>query len=140
MLRAHFDSPIREMCAKTELLRLKQKKGEDACTYMARTRSLMHRVPGFDEKTALIKWIYGLRRPFCIEAIKVGPKTLAEAEILVVHMEDALKGRKCDDQQKKKSQRGKHAGNSGRNLRRQSKTQKPSKRKQGRIFHDIARY
>jgi hypothetical protein len=64
LLRAHFDSPVREMRARAELLRLSEKQGEDACTYMARTRSLMHKVPGFDEKTAVLKWIYGLRQPF----------------------------------------------------------------------------
>ena len=55
LLRAQFDSPTREMRARTELCRLSQKKGEDACAYMARTKSLMRKVPGFDEKTAVIK-------------------------------------------------------------------------------------
>ena len=103
MLRARFESPIRESRARTKLLKLSQKKGEDACTYMARTRSLWQRVPGTDEQTALLAWIYGLREPFCFEAAKTGPKTLAEAEFLVTRMEDAISGKADSDRQNERN-------------------------------------
>ena len=61
LLRAQFESPVRETRARTELLNLAQRKGENAVTYMARTKSLLHRVPGYDMKTALQQWILGLR-------------------------------------------------------------------------------
>ena len=53
ILRAQFDSPVRESRARIELLKLVQRKGENACTYMARTKSLLYKVPGFEMKTAL---------------------------------------------------------------------------------------
>ena len=46
LLRTQFESPVRENRARTELLSLAQRKGENACTYMARTKSLLHKVPG----------------------------------------------------------------------------------------------
>ena len=97
LLRARFESPIHESRARTKLLKLSQKKGEDACKYMARTRSLLQRVPGMDEKTALLSWIYGLREPFRFEAAKTAPRTLAEAEVLVACMEDAFSGKADSD-------------------------------------------
>ena len=61
LLQAQFESPVRETRARTELLNLSQRKGENACTYMARTKSLLHKVPGYDTKTALQQWLLGLR-------------------------------------------------------------------------------
>ena len=120
MLRARFESPIRESRAMTKLLQLSQRKGEDACTYMAQTRSLLQRVPGTDEKTALLLWIYGLREPFRFEAAKTNPKSLAEAEILVASMEDAISGKADSDQQNERNKRRKHAGKPSRIVRNPS--------------------
>ena len=53
LLQTAFESPVREQRARSELLNLQQRSGENACTYMARTRALLHKVPGYDEKTAL---------------------------------------------------------------------------------------
>jgi hypothetical protein len=121
LLRAQFESPIRENRAKTKLLKLSQKKGEDSCTYMARMKSLLHKVPGFEEKNALQLWIYGLRQPFQFEVAKVGPKTLAEAELLVARMEDVYSGKADSDQQNNKNKRGKNAGKTGRILRNRTR-------------------
>ena len=89
LLRAQFESPVREQRARTELLTLAQKKGENAVTYMARTKSLLHRVPGYDMKTALQQWILGLRQPYRLEAAKENPRTLAAAKHLVARLEEA---------------------------------------------------
>ena len=89
LLSAQFESPVRETRARTQLLQLSQKKGENASTYMARTKSLLHRVPGYDMKTALQQWILGLRQPYRLEAAKAAPKTLSEAELLISRLEDA---------------------------------------------------
>ena len=121
LLRAQFDSPIRESHARTKLLKLTQKKGEDACTYMARTKSLLYRVPGFEEKTALQLWIFGLRQPFRFEVAKAAPETLAKAESLVARMEDAFSGKAESDQQSKKNKRKQYAGFTGTKLERQSR-------------------
>ena len=63
LLQAQLESPMRETRAQTELLHLHQRKGENACTYMARTKSLLHKVPGYDMKTALQQWLLRLRQP-----------------------------------------------------------------------------
>ena len=125
LLRAQFESPVRENRARAELLRLQQRSTETASTYMARMKTLLTKVPGYDYKTALQQWILGLRQPFRLEAAKAYPKTLAEAEALVCRLEDAMefcKGGREDsskqkasgsgnqDQQKKKSQRYRQTG------------------------------
>ena len=69
---------------------LQQRSGENASTYMARTRALLHRVPGYDEKTALQQWLLGLRQPYRLEAAKQYPRTMAEAELLVSRLEDIM--------------------------------------------------
>ena len=141
LLRAQFESPVRETRARTELLNLSQRKGENACTYMARTHSLLHRVPGYDMKTALQQWVLGLRQPYRLEAAKAAPKTLAEAEALVARLEDAYefskagkdesssqkgaKGKAEGDQQGKKKKANKNEGNTGGNW---------GKNKQGQQF------
>ena len=53
LLRTAFESPVREQRARSELLTLQQRSGENASTYMAQTRALLHKVPGYDEKNAL---------------------------------------------------------------------------------------
>ena len=103
LLRAQFESPIRESRARTKLLKLSQRKGEDACSYMARTKSLLHRVPGVDETMAMQLWMRGLRQPWRFEAAKSFPKTLAEAESLVARMEDAFSGRADSDQRNRRN-------------------------------------
>ena len=120
LLRARFESPIRESRARTRLLKLSQKTGEDACKYMARTRSLLQRVPRTDEQTALWWWIYGLRQPFRFEAAMSDPKTLAEAEFFVARMEDVISGKADSDQRNERKKRRKHAGKSGRIVRHPS--------------------
>ena len=90
LLQAQFESPVRETRARTELLHLHQRKGENACTYMARTKSLLHKVPGYDMKTALQQWLFGLRQPYRLEAAKAFPKDLSEAERIVARLEDAM--------------------------------------------------
>ena len=103
LLRAQFESPICESRARTKLLKLSQRKWEDACAYMAHTKSLLHRVPGVDETMAMQLWIRGLRQPFCIEAAKSFPRTLAKAESLVACMEDAISGKASSDQQSRRN-------------------------------------
>ena len=76
-----------------------------------------------DEKTALLSWIYGLREPFRFEAAKTSPKTLAEAEMLVACMEDAISGKADSDRQNERNKQGKHAGNSSRIVRTPPKAQ-----------------
>ena len=90
LLKAQFESPVRETRARVELIHLGQKKGENASTYMARTKTLLHKVPGYDLKTALQQWVLGLRQPYRLEAAKASPQTLAEAERLVARLEDAM--------------------------------------------------
>jgi hypothetical protein len=112
LLRGAFESPVREQRARSELLNLHQKSGENASTYMSRTRALLHKVPGYDEKTALQQWILGLRQPYRLEAAKAFPKTLAEAELLVARLEDATefaKGGRDDGQKGKQSKTGDEA-------------------------------
>ena len=103
LLRTAFESPIREQRARSELLNLQQRTGENASSYMARTHALLHKVPGYDERTALQQWVLGLRQPYRLEAAKQYPKTLAEAETLVARLEDAMEFAKGgrDDTQKK---------------------------------------
>ena len=74
---------------------------------MARTRALLHKVPGYDEKTALHHWMLGLRQPYRLEAARQYPKTLTEAEALVARFEDAMEFAKGgrDDAQKKSQQK-----------------------------------
>ena len=129
LLKTQFESPVRENRARTELLSLAQRKGENACTYMARTKTLLHKVPGYDMKTALQQWILGLRQPYRLEAAKSAPRTLAEAELLVSPLEDACefskagkeesssgsKNKSSSDQQQGKKKANKNAGNSGGN-------------------------
>ena len=112
LLRTAFESPVREQRARSELLTLHQRSGENASTYMARTRALLHKVPGYDEKTALQQWLLGLRQPYRLEAVKQYPKTMAEAELLVSRLEDAMEFAKGgrDDAQKPKQPK---AGNDG---------------------------
>ena len=61
LLKAQFESPVHESRARVELIHLSQKKGENASTYMARTKNLLHKVPGYDLKMALQQWLLGLR-------------------------------------------------------------------------------
>ena len=82
----------------TRLLKLSQRAGEDSCAYMARTKSLLHWVPGFQESFALQYWIKGLRQPYRLEVAKTGSETLAEAEALVARMEDICKWSDGSDQ------------------------------------------
>ena len=102
LLRTAFESPVREQRARSELLNLQQRTGENASSYMARTRALLHKVPGYDERTALQQWVLGLRQPYRLEAAKQYPKTLAEAETLVARLKDAMEFAKGgrDDQNK----------------------------------------
>jgi hypothetical protein len=104
LLRAAFESPVREQRARTELLRLQQRSGENAATYMARTKALLTRVPGYDTKTVIQQWVLGLRQPHRYEVAKTYPRTLAEAETLVSRLEDAMEFAKSgrDDQTKQK--------------------------------------
>ena len=53
LLRAQFESPVRENRARAELLRLAQKAEENASIYKARMKMLLSRVPKYDTKTAL---------------------------------------------------------------------------------------
>ena len=129
ILRAQFESPVRESRARIELLKLAQWKGENACTYMARTKSPLYKVPGFEMKSALQQWILGLRQPYRLEAAKSAPQTLAEAELLVSRLEDAYefskagkeesssgsKNKTSSDQQQGKKKTKNNAGNTGRN-------------------------
>jgi hypothetical protein len=114
LLRAQFESPIRETRARIELLNLSQRKGENAVTYMSRTKSLLHKVPGYDMKMVLQQWILGLRQPYRLEAAKAAPKTLAEAEHLVARLEEAIEFSKCgkdEGSSTKKDNGGDQAGN-----------------------------
>ena len=86
LLKAQFESPVCETRARVELIHLGQKKGENASAYMARTKTLLHKVPGYDLKTALQQWVLGLRQPYRLEVAKASPQTLAEAERLVVRL------------------------------------------------------
>ena len=109
LLRTTFESPVREQRARTELLNLQQRSGENASAYMARTRTLLHKVPGYDEKTALQQWLLGLRQPYRLEAAKQYPKTMAEAELLVSRLEDAMefaRGGRDDQAKTRQTQRG----------------------------------
>ena len=92
LLRTAFESPVREQRARTELLNLQQRPGENASTYMARTRALLHKVPGYDEKTALQQWLLGLRQPYRseLEDPEPYPRIMAEAEHLVSRLEFAM--------------------------------------------------
>ena len=113
LLRSAFESPVREQRARSELLNLQQRSGENASTYMARTRALLHKVPGYDEKTALQQWLLGLRQPYRLEAAKQYPKTMAEAELLVSRLEDAMefaKGGRDDTQKAKQPKTGNDTG------------------------------
>lgn len=112
LLTAQFESPVRESRARTELLNLQQRKGENACAYMARTKTLLYKVPGFDMKSALQQWLLGLRQPFRLEAAKAFPRTLAEAERLVARLEDAMEFAKAgkDDTQPGKMAKGNNGG------------------------------
>ena len=114
LLTAQFESPVRETRARTELLTLHQKKGENVVTYMARTKSLLHRVPGYDMKTALQQWILGLRQPYRLEPAKDNPSTLAAAEHLVARLEEAYefsKSGKEESSSTKKGNNGDQVGN-----------------------------
>ena len=129
LLRSQFESLVRENRARTKLLSLAQRKGENACIYMACTKSLLHRVPGYDMKTALQQWILGLWQPYRLEAAKSAPKTPAEAELLVSRLEDTYelskagkeesssgsKNKSSSDQQQGKKKANKNAGNTGGN-------------------------
>ena len=146
LLRAQFESPVRETRARTELLQLTQRKGENASTYMARTKSLLHRVPGYDMKTALQQWILGLRQPYRLEAAKANPKTLSEAELLISRLEDAYEfsnaakgdnsqqkgaqGKSEGKQQDKKKNPNKMEGKSGGNWDNKNKVQQGSASRQ----------
>ena len=121
LLRTAFESPVREQRVRSELLNLQQRTGENASSYMARTRALLHKVPGYDERTALQQWILGLRQPYRLEAAKQYPKTLAEAETLVARLEDAMefaRGGRDDQAKTRQTQRG------------QQQTQKPQQTSQ----------
>ena len=76
LLRAQFELPMCEHKARAELCNLAQKKGESACAYMACTKALIHKVPGYDMRTALHQWLTGLHPPYRLEAAKVGPKDI----------------------------------------------------------------
>ena len=109
LIRAAFESPVREQRARTELLRLSQRQGENAQAYMARTKALLTKIPGYDLKMVLHQWVLGLRAPFQVEVAKTYPSTLSEAEAMVSRLEDALdfgKGGRSDSQAKKTQQGG----------------------------------
>ena len=57
---------------------------------MAHTKSLLHKVPGYDMKTALQQWLLRLRQPHRLEAAKAFPKDLSEAERIVTRREDVM--------------------------------------------------
>ena len=113
---------------------------------MARTKSLLHRVPGYDMKTALQQWILGLRQPYRLEAAKAAPKTLSEAELLIARLEDAYEfsntakgessqqkgtqGKSDGKQQDKKKNANKNDGNSGGNWGNKNKGQQGSANRQ----------
>ena len=99
-----FESLVHEQRARSELLNVQQWSAENASAYMARTHALLHKVPGYDEKTALQHWLLGSRQPYRLEAAKQYPKTMAEAELLVSRLEDAMEFAKGgrDDTQKAK--------------------------------------
>ena len=117
LLRAQFESPVREVRARTELLNLQQCKGENAVTYMVRTKALMHRVPGCDMKMILQQWFLGLRQPYRIEAAKASPKTLAEAEHLVARLEDAYEFSKAGKDESSSTKKGNGGDQSGKSKR-----------------------
>ena len=118
LLRTQFESPVREQRARTELLTLFQKKGENAVTYMARTKSLLHRVPGYDMKTALQQWILGLRQPYRLEAAKENPRTLAEAEHLVARLEEAYEFSRSGKEESSQSKKGNNGDQGGKQKKR----------------------
>ena len=118
LLRAQFESPVRETRARTELLNLAQRKGENAVTYMARTKSLLHRVPGYNMKTALQQWILGLRQPYRLEAAKENPRTLSEAEHLVARLEEAYEFSKAGKEESSTSKKGNNGDQSGKQKKR----------------------
>ena len=116
LLKAQFESPMREHKARHELCNLAQRKGESASAYMARTKALIHKVPGYDMRTALHQWMMGLRQPYRLEAAKMGPKSMQDAEKLVVRLEDALdfdKAGKDASQSSKEASKGAKEGNQG---------------------------
>ena len=82
---------------------------------MARTKSLLHKVPGYDMKTALQQWLLGLRQPYRLEAAKASPKDLSEAERLVAKLEDAIEFSQAgrDENVKGKASKGNGGGNQG---------------------------
>ena len=118
LLRAQFESPVRETRARTELLTLAHKKGENAVTYMARTKSLLHRVPGYDMKTALQQWILGLRQPYRLEAAKENPQTLAAAEHLVARLEEAYEFSRSGKEESSTSKKGNNGDQGGKQKKR----------------------
>ena len=118
LLRAQFESPVREQRARTELLTLAQKKGENAVTYMARTKSLLHRVPGYDMKTALQQWILGLRQPYRLDAAKENPRTLAEAEHLVARLEEAYEFSRSGKEESSTSKKANNGDQGGKQKKR----------------------
>ena len=75
---------------------------------MARTKSLLHKVPGYDMKTALQQWLLRLRQPYRLEAAKAFPKDLSEAERIVARLEDAMEFSQAgrEESAKGKSTRG----------------------------------
>ena len=123
LLKAQFESPVRENRARTELLKLRQKDGETAGTYMARMKMLLSKVPGYDLKTALQQWILGLREPFRLEAAKAGPRTLAEAESLVSRLEDAMEFVKTGKSDQPKNKQAKTGNDSGKQQFQKKKQQ-----------------
>ena len=110
LLRAQFESPMREHKARAELCKLAQRKGENASAYMARTKALLHKVPGYDMRTALHQWVVGLRAPYRLEVAKTGPKDMHEAEKLVSRLEEAFE---FDKTSKNVEQAGKDASKGG---------------------------
>lgn len=127
LLRAQFESPVRETRARTELLNLSQRKGENAVAYMSRTKSLLHRVPGYDMRTALQQWILGLRQPYRLEAAKASPKSLAEAEHLVARLEEAIEFSKAGKDDTAASKKGNNGDQSGKSKRGGFKGGNPNK-------------
>ena len=118
LLRAQFESPIRETRTRTELLTLAQKKGENTVTCMARTKSLLHRVLGYDMKTALQQWILGLRQPYRLEAAKENPQTLAAAEHLVARLEEAYEFSRSGKDEGSSSKKGNNGDQGGKQKKR----------------------
>ena len=94
---------------------------------MARTKSLLHKVPGYDMKTALQQWLLGLRQPYRLEAAKAFPKDFSEAERIVARLEDAIEFSQAG---REESVKGKSIRGNGNGDQRRSQNAESQKRAQ----------